>query len=92
MRESYIEARLVAGVEAAGGMCEKFTSPGRRHVPDRLVTWPGGVMELVELKAPGKKPRPGQARDHFRRWLRGVSVIVLDSIAQVDNYLRRGNP
>ena len=92
MRESYIEKRLCAGVKRAGGLCEKFVSPGNRGVPDRLVTWPDAAMELVELKAPGKKPGPHQRRDHARRAKCGVKVHVIDSIDGVDRFLRRGNP
>lgn len=37
MRESKIEQYLKEQVEAAGGECRKFVSPGRRGVPDQLV-------------------------------------------------------
>ena len=43
-------------------MCLKFTSPGFDGVPDRLVLLPLGRMAFVELKAPGKEPRPLQLR------------------------------
>lgn len=35
--EKTIEAYLVREVAKIGGVAEKFTSPGRRSVPDRLV-------------------------------------------------------
>jgi hypothetical protein len=92
MRESCIETRLNNGMERCGGLCEKFKSPGRRNVPDRLVTWPDGEMELVELKAPGKKPRTGQLRDHQRRAKCNVKVHVISTVEGVDKFLRRGNP
>lgn len=92
MRESCIEKRLREGMERAGGLCDKFTSPGRRGPPDRLVTWPDGEMELIELKAPGKKPDAHQRRDHARRARCGVTVHVIDSVEGVDRFLRRGNP
>lgn len=34
--ERDVEADHVAGVKAAGGLSLKFTSPGRRSVPDRI--------------------------------------------------------
>ena len=37
MLESTIEKYLVKRIEAIGGTAEKFTSPNRRSVPDRLV-------------------------------------------------------
>lgn len=50
MKESQIEARLVQGVKARGGMCIKFTSPGMPGVPDRIVITPAGRVCFVELK------------------------------------------
>lgn len=44
--EKTIEAALVKRVKALGGMAEKFTSPAKRSVPDRLVTLPGGKIIL----------------------------------------------
>lgn len=62
MREKDIEQKLVKAVKRIGGMCLKFTSPGFDGVPDRLVLLPLGRMAFVELKAPGKEPRPLQLR------------------------------
>nr|DAT75981.1 MAG TPA: Nuclease [Caudoviricetes sp.] len=62
MREKDIEQKLVKAVKQIGGMCLKFTSPGFDGVPDRLVLLPLGRMAFVELKAPGKEPRPLQLR------------------------------
>jgi hypothetical protein len=79
IRESVIEANLVKQVKAAGGTAYKFTSPGRRGVPDRLVLLPGGRTVFVECKAPGGIPRPDQQREHNRLRALGFSVVVLDS-------------
>ena len=79
MLERDIERAFVRRVERLGGTCEKFTSPGRRSVPDRIVTMPDGVIIFVELKAPGKKPTPLQARDHKRRRAMGCDVRVIDN-------------
>jgi hypothetical protein len=84
MKEAAVERYLVQEVEKRGGLCEKFVSPGRRSVPDRIVTWPYGVVHFVELKAPGKEPRADQLRDHARRAALGVNVFVIDSKAGVD--------
>ena len=83
MLERYIESALVKRVKELKGLCEKFTSPGRRSVPDRLVTLPGNVVIFVELKAPGKRPTPLQLRDHQRRRALGCDVRVIDSLEQV---------
>ncbi len=44
MRESKIQRHLIVGIAALGGCAEKFTSPGKRFVPDLLVTWPVSVI------------------------------------------------
>lgn len=93
MRESQIEAHLRKRIEAIGGLCYKFVSPGRRHVPDRIVLWsddPGYVPPktiFVELKAPGEKPTPGQLREHGRLRGLGYRVEVLSSIEAVDRFV-----
>ena len=84
MLEKQIEAALVARVNGLGGTAEKFTTPGRRSCPDRLVTLPGGRIIFVELKATGKKPTDAQLRDHEKRRLLGADVRVIDSIEQVN--------
>lgn len=86
MRESKVEKYLREQVELRGGMCEKFVSPGKRGVPDRLITWPN-CMHLAETKATDGKVNPMQARDHRRRKKYGINVWVLASIGQVDVYL-----
>lgn len=80
MLEKTIEQALVRRVLKLGGLCEKFVSPGRRSVPDRIVTLPGGRVVFVELKAPGKKPTPLQELDHARRRALGCDVRVIDTI------------
>ena len=86
MRESTIERALWKRVKSLGGRCEKFVSPGRRSVPDRLVTLPGGHIIFVELKAPGKKPTPNQERDHAERRALGCDVRVIDSLEEANAF------
>lgn len=86
MRESVIEKALIERVKALGGMCEKFTSPSRRGVPDRIVTLPGGKIVFVELKATGGKLSVLQQRDHARRRALGCSVLVIDSLESANAF------
>lgn len=86
MRESKIERALRLKVKAMGGLCEKFTSPGKRSVPDRIVTLPGGRIIFVEIKANGKLPTPLQVRDHTIRMMLGCDVRVIDSMEGVDAF------
>src|SRR5690606_41609055 len=79
VRESEVEAYFVKKVRQLGGWAYKFVAPGHRGVPDRLVLWPGGGIEFVELKAPGKGPTLQQMREHARIRRLGQAVTVLDS-------------
>ena len=48
-REKDIETRVKKGIEDAGGLFFKFTSPGNDGVPDRIAVLPGRTV-YVELK------------------------------------------
>ena len=85
--ERMIEQKLAARVKAMGGIAPKFTSPGFDGMPDRLVLLPGGRMGFVELKAPGRKPRPLQLVRHRLLRRLGFKVYVIDEINQIDNVL-----
>lgn len=83
MREKNIEQKFREEVKAVGGVAVKFTSPGWDGMPDRLALLPGGRMAFVEVKAPGKKPRPLQAARHRMLRRLGFRVYVLDDEKQI---------
>ena len=83
--ERDIEQALVKRIKAIGGTCEKFTSPGRRSVPDRLVILPGSHISFAECKRPGQQPTGKQAKDHERRRALGCVVHVIDSYEAIDD-------
>lgn len=90
--ESDVEKYFVEQVEKHGGMCEKFTSPGRKGVPDRIVTWSAfgfARIHFVELKTIGGKLESWQERDHYRRRQLNCHVFVIWTKAQVDEYIER---
>jgi len=97
MRESEIETYLVKRVNELGGEVRKVKWIGRRGAPDRLVMFPAseqrfidgawGTTLWVELKAPGEKAKPHQAREHKRMRRMGQRVVVVDSIEGVDEVL-----
>lgn len=82
--EKTIEAYLVQRVRRIGGTAYKFTSPGRRSVPDRICLMPGGRLLFVECKAPGKKPTERQAAAHACLRALGFRVEVVSSQYHVD--------
>lgn len=88
MTESDIEDAFVGGIKLLGGIPYKFTSPGRRGVPDRIAVMPFGLTVYVELKAPGQKPDPHQLREHERLRSRGHKVYVIDSLEGVKQLLK----
>lgn len=83
MREKQIEQKLVEIVKAEGGVCWKFTSPGTAGVPDRIVLMPQSKIAFVEVKAPGKHPRPLQTARHKLLRQLGFQVFVLDNPEQI---------
>lgn len=64
--EKSIENILREEVERQGGMCLKWTCPGHRGVPDRMILFPGGIIAFVELKRPGAKVKAGGLQEWWR--------------------------
>ncbi len=87
MNEKTIEKQLVLAVKSMGGIAPKFVSPGFDGMPDRIILLPKGIIAFVELKAPGKKPRPLQLSRH--RLLRGLGfqVFTVDELQQIPQIL-----
>jgi hypothetical protein len=83
MKEKEIEKKLILEAKKRGGLALKFISPGFEGMPDRIVLMPEGKIAFVEVKAPGKHPRPLQmARHKLLRGL-GFSVFILDDVSQI---------
>ena len=83
MLEKEIEQALVSAVKQEGGRCLKFISPGMAGVPDRLMLLPNGKIAFVELKAPGKKPRPLQRKRIKQLTALGFLCFVIDGKEQI---------
>lgn len=85
-REKQVEARLIKRVKEHGGKADKFTSPGRRSVPDRVVTMPCTPWPtfFVEAKAPGETPTDAQLREHGRIERAGGTVFWVDTYEAID--------
>ena len=87
MREKTIEKKLSDEVKKRGGLAPKFTSPGFDGMPDRIVLMLGGHMAFVEVKAPGKAPRPLQKARHRMLRQLGFTVYVLDDESDIGGIL-----
>lgn len=83
MREKVIEQKLVSEVKRHGGICPKWVCPSFDGMPDRLIFLPGRKFGLVEVKAPGEKPRPLQLARHRLLEKLGFHVFVLDDASQI---------
>ena len=83
MREKRIEQKLMMEVRRCGGMALKFVSPSYSGMPDRLILLPDGKVAFVEVKAPGKKPRPLQIKRHEMLRKLGFRVFVLDVASDI---------
>lgn len=84
--ESAVEARLVRAVQRAGALTYKL-APTTAGVPDRLVVWPTGRVDFVELKAEGgqtssiQRVRIRELEEHL------ANVFVLYGPGEVDDYV-----
>lgn len=87
MREGEIERRLSAGVQALGGTSYKFVSPGNSGVPDRIVIFPGGRVEFIEVKAEGGRLKIAQTLQLTKLKELGCRISVLYGMQQVCDYL-----
>ena len=87
MREKIIEPHLVKAVKNSGGIAPKLVCPGFDGMPDRLVLLPRGKIGFVEVKAPGKEPRPLQVARHGLLRRLGFKVYVLDDPEQIGGIL-----
>lgn len=88
MLEKQIENKLTLMVKKVGGIAVKFVSPSLTGIPDRLVLLPDGVIAFVELKAPGKSPRPLQLSRHRLLRSLGFKVYVIDDVGQIEKMLK----
>ena len=84
--ERDLEEYFAKRMKAAGILTYKFTSPGQAGVPDRILITDGRVL-FVELKAPGKKPRPLQTETVRRMRKRGAYCYCISTREQVDRLL-----
>jgi hypothetical protein len=76
--EKHIEEDNRKHAKSLGVMFEKFTVPNKRSVPDRILTYPSGLIAFIEYKAPKKRATDKQFLDHVERRVKNVLVFVID--------------
>ena len=86
MLEREVESYLLKRVKELGGECRKVSWQGRHGAPDRFAMFPWGCV-WIELKRPGAKAKPHQIREHARLRSMGQTVLVLDSVESIDEWL-----
>lgn len=86
-KESNLEDYLRDRVEAMGGRCLKFVSPGTAGVSDRLIILPGLGPAFLELKRLGEEPKPLQLK--FMRDMRKLGQLAgwADTEEAVEEFL-----
>jgi len=77
--EATIEKECCRRAETAGWWHRKVQWVGSRDAPDRVFIRDGQTV-WVEFKAPGKVPRPTQAREHKEMREAGATVLVIDDV------------
>ena len=87
MRERIIEVKLIKEVKLRGGLALKLNIPGFDGMPDRLVLFPHGKLAFIELKAPGKHPRPLQEKRKRQLEALGFRVFCIDDPGQIGGIL-----
>lgn len=91
-RESYLESTFHRLVQTRlGGTTHKLLPAVDSGIPDRLVVLPGGILELVELKAEDGRLRPDQELWHRKAAKRGVRVSVVSSREGIDEWISERN-
>lgn len=80
MNEQVLEQKLKRQIEAAGGLCLKWVSPGFTGVPDRICLLPGGKIFFAEVKRPDGKGQLSIRQKRVKAQLEslGFEVKVVD--------------
>lgn len=92
--EKEIEEKVVQYAKKFSILVYKFTSMGKRSVPDRLFILPGGATFFIEFKRRGEQPTASQRVEISKLQQQGATVYVIDNVeagrAAVDAELMKG--
>lgn len=91
-RESVIEGDIVEYAESRGWWTTKYTSPGRRGVPDRIFLrkrqGEGKRTVFIEVKKVGEEPTVQQAKVHRDMRAQGAEVYWTDNLEEAKQWLK----
>lgn len=88
MRESEIERYFNKCAKKCGALSYKWTSPGHRAVPDRILIRRDRPIFFIELKQEGKEPTQSQWREISRLRLEGCHATYLAGAQEVRAFFR----
>ena len=88
MLERKVEKKLTDGVRKLGGKAYKFVSPGNVGVPDRIIVWPDGKIEFVEIKSENGRLSKMQTAQINRLQEMTCDVHILYGADAVSAYLQ----
>ena len=86
-QEGKVEDHLINLCDQHGFVCFKFTSPGCRGVPDRIVIARGHTV-FIECKTPIGRLSEIQKRVIKRMRTAGADVRVCNSIESIDEFIQ----
>lgn len=85
-RENKIETYLNNEVKRIGGITRKWTCPGRRGVPDRIVMFKGTVW-FVEVKTSDGELSISQIREQTVLIQNGVRVRTVYNKTEINKFI-----
>lgn len=85
--EKEVEKYLVQYAHKNDILTYKLVSPGNSGVPDRIFVNRGGMVRFVEVKAPGKKPRPLQQSVFAKLANHGQPVLIIDTKGDAELFI-----
>lgn len=86
--EADIETYLFNQVKRLGGSAYKGNPFGQRGFMDRICMFPGGWIIFVEVKRPGRRPRPNQRLMLRKFKALGFQAVWLDTRAKIDKLIQ----
>ena len=81
VRESVIEKKVKAYARKQGWLVYKFSSPGKRSVPDDIFLKKKYAF-FIEFKATGGRATVAQNQEHGLLRDEGFVVLVIDSVSE----------